>query len=541
MSTLPDLTPDEAQAVVEDYQNGASADQKIEVAPPPEPDLSAVDGDDDEKKKRAADELVELAIRQGSEFFHTEDSDEELSAYADVMVDDGRRTLPLNSAAFSKWLRYEHYKITKSALRPDVLKMAVSTLSARAAFEGECREVFVRVGTDPDTGYIYIDLADDEWRVVEVRPDGWDVVSDASVRFRRSAAMHALPEPERGGNFGALRGYLNLKEDGDFHLTCGWLVGCFRLGYPFTILVLQGEAGTAKSTATRVLRRLVDPNKADLRDPPHKIDDLLITTIHNHVIVVENASSISPALSDALCRLATGAGAAKRGLYTNHDEIVIDARRPVIMNGIEFSMRDDLASRGVYIELEPIDATSNIAEDVFWSDFERDRPGIFGAICDALSTGLQNIKSVDPERLPRMGDYMKWGIACESDFTVNDGDFEAAYWRNREGAVESVIEGDPVSTALRELAYQLQDDRAANFEGTSTALLKKLESITDEKTRTSKGWPRTARALSGRVMRAAPSLRQGGVDVQKLPRQGRSRPFRILPVKRPTEPDPMDD
>jgi hypothetical protein len=231
--------------------------------------------------------------------------------------------------------------------------------------------------------------------------------------------MHPLPVPERGGSFDELDQFLNIKDPGGLHLIYGVLCCYLRPGYPYPILVFQGEAGSAKSTATKVLRRLIDPNKADLRDPPHKIDDLLVTTMHNHVITVENASTIAPSLSDALCRLATGAGTAKRGLYTNHDEVVINARRPVIMNGIEFSMRDDLASRAIFVELAPISDTEMRDEEDFNERFDKARPRIFGAICDALATGLTNIDSVKPERLPRMADFMRWGIACSGAFAVN--------------------------------------------------------------------------------------------------------------------------
>jgi hypothetical protein len=368
--------------------------------------------------------------------------------------------------------------------------------------------------------------------------------------------MHPLPVPERGGRFDELNDFLNIKEADDFHLICGALCCYLRPGYPYPILVFQGEAGSAKSTATKVLRRLIDPNKADLRDPPHKIDDLLVTTLHNHVITVENASRISLSLNDALCRLATGAGTAKRGLYTNHEEVVINARRPVIMNGIEFSMRGDLARRAVFVELSPIADTAVRDEEDFNERFEKARPRIFGAICDALATGLSKIDDVHPERLPSMADFMRWGIACEDDFVVNEGDFEKAYWRNTENLVQNVIEGDPVAVAVREFAYRLHQDepdgtREASyvdpktkrfaeprlFKGTSTELLKRLEHIVDEKTKSSKGWPSTGSVLSRLLTRAAPMLRKAGIDAQRPKRKGASRLIEVYATARPTDPD----
>lgn len=529
---------------------------RYEYTPRPDFDSSDVEGDD---AVGQAAMFVAMLIKLGLKFFHTDDDDDELRAYVDIHGSGVRKTLPVKSSMFRRWVQHQCFQMTGGAVRPDVLKMVIETMAACAEFDPESPKfpVSLRVAIDPSTGFIYIDLADDTWKAVEIKPGEWNVVSEPPVRFRRSQAMHPLPVPERGGRFAELRDFLNIKEADDFHLICGALCCYLRPGYPFPILVFQGEAGSAKSTVTKVLRRLIDPNKADLRDPPHKIDDLLVTTLHNHVITVENASRISATLSDALCRLATGAGTAKRGLYTNHEEVVINARRPVIMNGIEFSMRGDLASRAIFVELAPIADTAMNDEEDFNERLEKARPRIFGAICDALAVGLSKIDDVHPERLPRMADFMRWGIACEAGFVVNEGDFEKAYWRNTENIVQSVIEGDPVAVAIREFAYRLHETepRATQevpytdpetkrvteprlFKGTSTALLKRLEHVIEEKTKSAKSWPSTGSVLSRMITRAAPMLRKAGIDVQRPKRKQRGRLIEVYAAERP---DGTDD
>jgi hypothetical protein len=48
-------------------------------------------------------------------------------------------------------------------------------------------------------------------------------------------------------------------------------------------------------------------------------------------------------------------GFAVRQLYTDQDEVLFDATRPVILNGIEDVVtRPDLADRAVFLTLEPI-------------------------------------------------------------------------------------------------------------------------------------------------------------------------------------------
>jgi hypothetical protein len=57
-------------------------------------------------------------------------------------------------------------------------------------------------------GRIYLDLAAERWRAVEIGPDGWQVVSCPPVRFRRAAGL--LPLPIRGGSLEALNSFFNL-------------------------------------------------------------------------------------------------------------------------------------------------------------------------------------------------------------------------------------------------------------------------------------------------------------------------------------------
>src|SRR4029077_5916117 len=96
---------------------------------------------------------------------------------------------------------------------------------------------------------IYVDLADDEWRAIEIDVAGWRVVNGPAVRFRRPRGMQWLPEPSRGGSVGQLRSLLNLSEP-DFTLVIGWMLMALRGLGPFPVLVVAGEQGSAKSTTS---------------------------------------------------------------------------------------------------------------------------------------------------------------------------------------------------------------------------------------------------------------------------------------------------
>ena len=97
-------------------------------------------------------------------------------------------------------------------------------------------------------------------------------------------------------------------------------------------------------------RRLIDPNKSDLRSPPKNETDLFIQAMNGRVLGYDNLSGLSPWLSDALCRISTGGGMSTRQLYTNAGEVIFDGTRPVVLNGIEeIATRSDLMDRAVIL------------------------------------------------------------------------------------------------------------------------------------------------------------------------------------------------
>ena len=75
-------------------------------------------------------------------------------------------------------------------------------------------------------GRVYLDLADESWRAVEMDSGGWRVIDKPPVRFRRAPGMQALPVPVPGGSVETLRSYLNVKTDADFVLVVAWVLAC---------------------------------------------------------------------------------------------------------------------------------------------------------------------------------------------------------------------------------------------------------------------------------------------------------------------------
>jgi len=88
--------------------------------------------------------------------------------------------------------------------------------------------------------------------------------------------MTPLPTPEPGGSIDELEPFLNIASD-QFVLVKGWLLGALRSRGPYPLMVVIGEAGSAKTTFSRFLRALVDPNKIPLGSPPRNVRDLNVS------------------------------------------------------------------------------------------------------------------------------------------------------------------------------------------------------------------------------------------------------------------------
>ena len=411
----------------------------------------------------------------------------------------------VRSGACRDYLSRVYFQRARTAANSSAIADAQNTLAALARFEGETHPVSVRVAECE--GRIYLDLADANWRVVEVDGDGWRVISDPPVRFRRPRGLQALPEPVRGGAIADLATFLNLSTEDDFRLCVAWALAALRGRGPYPILLLTAEQGSAKSTTTKVLRRLVDPNDADTRRPPRNTEHLMIAAANSHVVAFDNLSSLSEELSDNLSALATGSGFSVRQLYSNDEEHITYACRPIILNGIsQFATRGDVLDRALALTLPPIADSHRRDEDTFWRDFAAIHPRLLGAVLDAVAIGLRRWPEVQLPRLPRMADFVRWSVAVEPGCPWPAGRFLAGYSRNRSTSVAVLLEGDPVAEVVKVLAEP-------GWVGTATALLAEVNARTPEDVKRRREWFASPKQLSDHLRRILPALRKQGIRV----------------------------
>jgi hypothetical protein len=454
-----------------------------------------------------ADKLIALA-RSLCNFMH----DAQRESYAIFKSAGARQVYGITSSGFSDYLSHSYYTEHDRAPTESSLKVALATLRGQAQFDGEACEVFTRIAKTP-SGY-WVDLCNDGWDCVEITPTGWRIVNgDAAPLFTRSASMRPLPVPVSGGSLNDLWALVNIPEH-DRLMILAWLIECLRPDTPHVVLELVGEQGSVKSTTQKILRRLIDPNQADLRSAPKSVEDVWISARNSHMVSLENLSHLPPQYQDALCVLATGGGYATRTYYTNAEETILELRKPIVLNGISVVVTaQDLLDRCLHIDLPTI-TNRKLAGDIE-SDFNEVQAQLLGALLELFTRVLAKLPSIviAPENRPRMADFAALG---EAVFMVNGkeaGEFLTKYNTMRKEGVHRTIDASPVGAGL--LAFL--NKTPGGWNGTLSDLLNALDPY---RPHGEAAWPRTGKGLGDALRRLAPAMRSIGYECKSEGKTG---------------------
>jgi energy-coupling factor transporter ATP-binding protein EcfA2 len=457
--------------------------------------------------------------------------DETRQAHARFPVNDHFETWPCGSEEFRDWLAALLWRREGMAAGSESLSSAMNVIRAMARFSSPKYQVHNRVAKVD--GAIWYDLSDSDWRAVRITSAGWSVVKNPPVFFRRYPHQQPQVEPASPAcDLGELSPFVNLRTESEGRLLLTYMVACLRPDIPHPILLLCGPQGSAKSTAFRVMRRLVDPARPDLLTFPKKQGDLVQMLSDNWMAGFDNVGSLSGETSDMLCRAATGEGFSKHKLYTDTGVILFDYRRCVGLNGIHIaSYQPDLQDRCILLEFEPISAKARRSEEEFWAEFERLRPQLLAAVFDALSKAMRIYDSIKPTGLPRMADFDKWGRAIAEASGWSQDEFHAAYEQNASQRNREVLENDLVARVLEEL---LKDE--PHWEGSPSSLLSELDNVAGSLSIDTKAkeWPRNPIALSKRLKTLNCNLAQAGIEVCR----DRSSGGREISIRRRTVGEP---
>src|SRR5215208_3846077 len=452
-----------------------------------------------EERRNQADRLVGYAREDVQELF----VDQHGAPHA--LIDD--EPVPLTSRCYS-WLRRLMWEEEGRSVSGEYLKMAAGTLSAHAEFSGESRELYTRAAWHE--GVLYYELR--PGKVVRVGPGGWNFEPTPQVLFRRYVNLKALPDPKAGGSLDVLDGLVNLKSERDRRLFKAYLVTLplEHVGRP--IFNASGAMGSGKTTIQRLIKRLLDPTAPEtVRFDPR---DFLQKAMHAYVVMLDNQNTIPEWAADTLCRLVTGEADSKRRLYTDDEDVIIELRRAAILNGINVpTERGDVLDRSLVVELERIPDGDRKTEEQLWELFEREHPGLLGALFDTLSRAIALKASIELSRRPRLADWGEYAasvyeaLGWGAETFLKDWD-EVVRVQN-----QATLDGSPVAQAIIKLMEEHEECSL-----TSSKMHAQLKAIAEAQgvdvTR-DKAWPKSARWLWRRIKEVLSLLVAAGIEATR--------------------------
>lgn len=457
----------------------------------------------DQRQGRAqADALVALATQHY--LFHDSVGD----SFAQFRNLDHHEIWPVQSRTYKEYLGYQFYTQYAKVPNSQAMNEALTTISGIAKFTGPTRDLKLRAAWH--NGALWYDLSDAKWRTVRITRDGWHIVDDSPILFRRY--NHMLPQVEPivgGGPLGFLE-FVNLPNDNLACLLMVWTITSFIPDIPHPLLMPYGSFGSGKTVLCRFIRSLVDPSAIETLSFATDRAQFAQQLAHNYCAFYDNIHRLPPWVSDLLCRAVTGEGFSKRQLYTDDEDVTYRFRRVVGLNSLELvAEAPDLLDRAILLELEPLHDEMRKRESEIWAKFNEAKPEILGGIFDVLSLALGILPDI-MIKLPRMADWAHYGSAIAEALPYGKAQFLQSYAEATRHQSLEALKANLVSQTL--MAY-MEDrnefgDTIGNLLG---ALVAKAEALNiDIKSR---GWPKAPNQLSKVLKGLKPNLAREGLAV----------------------------
>lgn len=416
------------------------------------------------------------------------------------------------------------------------LKEALDLIEALALTE-EVQSVHIRVAPGFD-GATWLDLGRADGLSVRIHPTGWDILTPdpREVCWRRTQLTGELPLPARDTDGKGIDLLLRLTNFANAETEClalAWLIGSLEPSVPVPAPFLTGPQGAGKSTAGRMLVRIIEGMSSDLRRAPKDEENLVAAVAAGWVTALDNLSYMTPDLSDAMCCIVTGAENVKRALFTDGDVFRARYRRPMLLTGIDVGViRPDLAERLLPLRLER--PTVRRTEAELWAEYAEVLPVVLGSLLD-LTVKVRAAEAETPTDL-RMADFAH--LCAQLDAATGFGSL-AAYRRSLDDLNDDVIEGDLLAQTVLQHAESME--AGADQRMTSTEWLHNLSRLySGEECRPlPKGWPTTGKVLSDRLKRLQPTLAARGVLIDSgRTHEGRYLEMTRQPASAPAEQQP---
>lgn len=412
---------------------------------------------------------------------------------------------PLHSRLLITSLKKIYLSFYNELLSTQDVQYICELIEVIYADKAEEVEICKRIYND---GYQYAyELNAEDGTVIFIENGEISIEQVEGIIFKHSANYANQVMPDLDTDYTKLLYYIdkhfNIQKDSEKKLLALYLVtSLWGLAINHPCLILTGEKGSSKSTSLRKLERLIDPKTSDLGGIPKGADGLELRLSNSYFVPIDNLSSLSRNRSDTLARAITGGSETKRALYTNMDEIVLNIKAVVALNGVSVVAREsDLLDRSIIMMLSRLSSKSIRTEEELWAEFEQDRPAILGCCFQILALALNDKEPIQTREKIRMSDFHVACIKVGRALDMEEDEVSHILWMNQKSINRYTIDESMIALCVMEL---MQDRK--KYESSMTELLRDLKDIAEENGMSSKVIPETPNHLRVRLDKVQSNL-----------------------------------
>lgn len=385
----------------------------------------------------------------------------------------------------------------------------VDLLRMRASIE-EGRHVFLRSAWLRTEGTVLIDTGNSAGEVIVVSADGWKIQQDGvHVAFRRTRITSELTiHHEAVPRQDALRLLKDLAplRERDVPILLALLLTSWLTDVPQPIVLVTGPRDSGKTSTARFLVSLVDPTTIPRGGGlPANEAGWKAAANTARVQVLDNVGHINADTSDLLCRVSSGGEITTRALYTDDTPHVTWLQAPVWITSVDPGvLREDLASRFVTLPLEPLNASTRLAESELQRRQDQARPRLTRALLDLMVDVLGQLPQLPSTGLThRMGDFERV-LRCVDQLLATDG--VARLGEQSLDLAADVLDSDPIAQAFIRFCRHEVPDAGDSREFSPTKLKQGLSERAADDAARSRSWPRSPGVVTSHLTRIAPTL-----------------------------------
>ena len=463
--------------------------------------------------------------------------------YAKVRINDHYELLDLDSKDAISWLKSSYYSQAQEFYGDEVYQNVLSLIKSTARFNERIQPTQVNKRIASDDTACYIDLATPDFKLVKISADELKIVNhgDNTPYFTRSKNQSRIPEPTFYTESNPLERFLKLVRMENDSIFPIHLIASFLSHIPTPIFFISGQEGSAKTTRSSLIKKVIDPSGENIRDQVgsfgRNADDWSVTFANNYLIGFDNVSHITEDQSDKLCKAVTGDNYPKRVNYTDAEEIVLKYQRKIILSGIGLSIEhSDLVRRIIHYSTSGISNQQRITLGNIINEYKSIQTELLGFICNTLQQAYRLYPQVSKEitELPDMADFAVWGECISQALGNEPKKFLADYESRRESTNEILNEGNCIISFLENMFSGTDSTEIVNQSG---YWFGKLEQFATENgyDKKSRNYPKSSNKLRSWIERSKSLLDQAGYTVtfeSKTTRKGFSKNSTLMIVKK---------